>query len=538
MIDLQIAKRHIRISEDTPVTALIPKEEKAMIYACIHNGRLQDLHYRLKEGGELSFVYKGSDIADMIYERTLSFLFISAAKQLYPQQEVWVEHALSNGLFCRLKGIRAEEAIASAILQRMKEIAGRPASIKKEWVKTEEAVAFFNAQGMEEKAELLKLRKREYSSLYTLEQASDYFYGILLPDTSYLRDVQLCAYEGGFWLSAQKKMEPQPKMFAVFQEFERWGRLIGASHIAQLNSRIQKGDMNELVLMSEAMMEKQLAALAERIVQGGKKVRFILIAGPSSAGKTTFSKRLAIHLKLLGKKPLALSMDDFFKDRKDTPRLPNGDYDFECVDALDIDYFQRCLHQLLRGETAQMPRFDFPSGKRKKAHYALKLEKETILIIEGIHGLNPRISAALEEDSLFRIYINALTHLNLDEHNRIPTADYRLIRRIARDHRFRGWSAAETIRLWKNVTDSEERYIYPYQEEADAVFNSSMIYELPLLKQIVVPLLKEIGPKQKEYLEANRICKLLEYFVDGASDAIPRNSIFAEFIGNSIFDVN
>ena len=526
------------VPEGTLAFSLLSEEEQKNVYAFLYNGHLYDVGCRIIEDGDICTIPAGSDTGKKIYERTLSMLFISAVKQLYPDCEVLIEHSLSNGYFCRIKGKNLlDETCVQMIQKRMKEMVYRKCVIYKVNLPLQKAVALFKKAKKEDKAQLFEMRNRKNVNVYTLEGVEGYFYGILLPDTSYLTHFSLRLYKGGIWLSSQDEFKKQPKMFEVFQEFERWGRLIGASNVAQLNQKILHGDMQDMVLISEAMVEKKLAELAEKIIHK-EKTKFILISGPSSAGKTTFSRRLAIHLKILGKNPVALSMDDFFRNREDTPKLPDGSYDFECIEALDIPFFQSCLKKLLQKEEVQMPLFNFQKGIREWRKVPLRLEENQILIIEGIHGLNPKITDVLPLDSVFKIYINALTHLNLDEHNPIPTKDYRLIRRIARDYQFRGWSAAQTIHLWKNVVDGEEKYIYPYQEEADAVFNSSMIYELPILKTIVVPLLNEITVSQKEYLEANRIKKLLCYFVDGESDAIPRHSILAEFIGNSVFDVN
>lgn len=525
------------IKKGTCAFSLLSKEEQKNVYAFLFNGHLHDVGYCMMEDGKLQTIDSESDTGKKIYDRTLSMLFISAVKQLYPDCEVHVEHSLSNGYFCRMEGKEhLDEKCVQMIQKRMQEMVEHKCIIHKVSMPLQKAVTFFKETNKLDKAQLFEMRNRKNVNIYSLEGIDGYFYGILLPNTTYLTHFSLRLYEGGIWLSSQEVFKNQPKMFQVFQEFERWGRLIGASNVAQLNQKILHGDMQNMVLMSETMVEKKLAQVAEKMVQK-EKIKFVLISGPSSAGKTTFSRRLAIHLKILGKNPVALSMDDFFKNREDTPKLADGSYDFECLEALDVPLLQTCLKKLLQKEEVQMPLFNFQKGKREWRKEPLRLEDNQILIIEGIHGLNPKITNALPADSVFKIYINALTHLNLDEHNPIPTKDYRLIRRIARDYQFRGWSAAQTIHLWKNVVEGEEKYIYPYQEEADAVFNSSMIYELPILKTIVLPLLNEITVDQKEYLEAHRIEKLLSYFVEGESDAIPRHSILAEFIGNSVFDV-
>ena len=535
---ITLQQKIIEITKDTPVEKLIPAEEKANVYAIVFNGMLHDVKYCLKEEVDLSFVYADSEIGKQIYERSLSFLFIAAVHRLYPKAHVCIEHALSNGLFCEVEqqGYLTPEDVFQ-IEQTMKEMTREKMAILRSVVPTKEAVAFFEACGMLHKASLLRNRHSKTSSIYHLEDVNDYFYGIMLPNTSYLTHFALRYYAPGIWLSPQEHFVNQGKMFQVFQEFEAWGKAIGVSHIAQLNQKIMEGKMDELVLMSETMVEKKLEDIAVKMLKEHAGTRFILIAGPSSAGKTTFSKRLSIHLKIHGKEPIAISMDDFYKNREDCPKLPDGSYDFESLEALDLELFNETMLKLLHNLPARMPHFNFKTGKREWRE-TLCMQQDQLLIIEGIHGLNPTTSAYIPDSAKFRIYINALTHLNLDDHNRIPTSDYRLIRRIARDYQSRGWSAAETIHSWKNVRYGEDRYIYPYQEEADAIFNSSMVYELAVLKPIVLPLLEEVDIKEEAYLEANRLHKLLDYFLTGDSSAIPRSSILAEFIGNSIFDVS
>lgn len=529
----------LTLKEGRPIFDLIQTRTDAQrIYAVVINGKLHDVNYQPAKGGTLSFVYAESEIGKMIYDRTLSFVFIAACHVLFPHSDVRMEHALSSGQYCEIKRTPfLTPHDVSQIKKKMNEIIRNKEKIHRTVMDTEDAVAYFDSIHMNYKAELLKSRKSKKSSVYHLCGCDDYFYGILLPHTGYITHFALRFYAPGCWLSAQSQFQDQRKLFHVFQEFETWGRSIGVSNVAELNRRIHQGKMDELVLMCETMMEKQLSQLAAHIVNDRPNTRFILISGPSSAGKTTFSKRLSIHLKILGLEPFAISMDDFYKNREDSPRLPDGSYDFECLEAIDLALFDETMLNLLNHIPVHMPRFNFKTGIQERAKEVTLLDEKQILIIEGIHGLNPKTSENLPMDSIFKIYINALTHLNLDEHNRIPTSDYRLIRRITRDYQSRGWSAADTISFWKNVRDGEDRYIYPYQESADAIFNTSMVYELAVLKKLTVPLLHAVPKESPQYLEANRLNKLLEYFVDGASDAIPRYSILSEFVGNSILDV-
>lgn len=537
MIQIQLAQELVEVEKGSTIQDIIGNHpRRTQIYAGVFNGKLHDIKYRLKENGILEYIYAESETGKQIYERSLNFLFIVAVKLLHPASLVFMEHALSNGQYCEIKNIPyLTPKDVDQITNKMLEMVEQDEEIHRKVVSTEDAIVYFKEKNMESKANLLCSRSSKTSSIYTLCDVDDYFYGIMLPSTAYLTHFSLRYYAPGVWLSASDILLNQTKLFQVFQEFEQWGKLIGVSNVAQLNKKILEGKMDELVLMSETMVEKKLADVANMIVKDFEHTKFILIAGPSSAGKTTFSRRLAIHLKIMGKEPMTISMDHFYRNREDCPKLEDGSYDFECLEALDLELFNGCMLKLLHKEAVRLPIFNFKTGFREWQENELCLEENQILIIEGIQGLNPETSKNLPEESKFKIYINALTHLNLDEHNRIPTSDYRLLRRIARDYQFRGWSAKETIHFWKNVKDGEDKFIYPYQEEANYIFNSSMVYELSILKGIVTPLLEVVKKEDKEYLEANRLKKLIAYFETGNGDAVPRDSIFAEFIGNSIF---
>ena len=533
-----IEKQAVMVAKDCTLLNCIKDDEKKSIYAAIVNGKLQDLRYRVNEDDHIEWVYEDSDIGKQIYERSLSFLFIAAVAKVFQDEHVIIEHALSNGLFCRLqKKAYLVVSDVARIEACMREMVAAKLEIKRHIVKTNDAITFFKQQGYAYKAELLNYRKSLESSVYELDGVYDYFYGIMLYDTSYLTHFKLRYYAPGIWLSPQSKWVNQAKLFEVFQAFEQWGRLIGITNVSQLNHMIEVGKLDEYVLMSETMAEKKLEDITCDIVTTYPNTKFIMIAGPSSAGKTTFARRLAIHLRIHGKKPLAISMDDFYHNREDCKKLADGSYDFDSLEAIDLDLFNETLLKLLHQIPVRMPIYNFKTGKREWHEKEFISSEDQIFIIEGIHGLNPQSSLCIPEDAKYKIYINALTHLNLDDHNRIPTSDYRLLRRITRDYQFRGWNASDTIRFWKNVRDAEDQYIYPYQEEANAIFNSSMVYELSVIKPIVIPLLEQVTPDCKEYLEAHRLLKLMEYFAEGRSEAIPRSSILAEFIGNSIFDV-
>lgn len=539
MIDIQINQDILKKAAPISVMDMIKDRKDAdEIYAVMYNGKLRDLRYQIKESGQLSFIYADSETGKMIYERTLHFAFIAAVKLLFPKSVVHLQHALSGGIFCEIEKqpfLCLQDV--KQIKHKMQELIDKKEEIKRSVVPTKEAVAFFKGIGMQHKASLLDTRKSKESSIYTLCDIHDYFYGIMLPHIGYLTHFSIRFYASGIWLSANHHFEDQQKLFQVFQEFERWGEMIHVSDIAQLNQAIQAGKMDELVLMSETMVEKKLGFVADDIVNHHPNTKFILIAGPSSAGKTTFSRRLSIHLKILGKKPLPISMDNFYKNREDCPVLPDGNYDFDSLEALDLELFNDAMLKLMHKEPVYLPIFNFKTGMREWENNPTVLDEDQILIIEGIHGLNPKTSAYIPPDAKYKIYINALTHMNLDSHNRIPTSDYRLIRRIARDYSSRGWDAKSTISFWKNVRDNEDKFIYPFQEETNMIFNTSMVYELSILKKIVIPLLDQVPVNDPTYLEANRLKKLLEYFEDGDEKAVPNSSILAEFLGTSIFDV-
>ena len=528
------------LPEKTGIRELVRNQvDGDQIYAVVLNGKLHDLNYIPRQGGSLAYVRSDSEIGKMIYERTLLFVFIAAVYTLAPDAHVNIEHTLSSGQYCEVaRRPFLTPHDVSLIDAKMRDIIAAKTKITRLVMDTKTVIDHFRKQGMTNKAELLACRKSKKSSLYSLCGCEDYFYGILLPDAGYVTHFALRYYAPGVWLSPQPYFVNQQKMFKVFQEYEHWGKAIGVSNVAQLNQKIAQGKMDELVLMCETMMEKQLTKLAAEIVEKRPATKFILIAGPSSAGKTTFSKRLAIHLKILGVESEPISMDDFYKNREDTPKLPDGSYDFESIHAIDLKLFEDTMRKLQQRLPVKMPHFNFKTGLSETSDRTICLKENQVLIMEGSHGLNPYISEALSADAVFKIYINALTHLNLDEHNRIPTSDYRLIRRITRDHQTRGWSAADTISFWPNVRNGEDRNIYPYQESADYIFNTSMVYELAVLKKLALPLLNDVKKDSDQYLEANRLKKLLAYFADGASDAIPRYSILAEFVGNSILDVS
>lgn len=540
MIKIICDQQTISTEAGKSIAQLIATNEDAhTIYAGLFNGKLHDLRYQLNEDGNLILIKANSTTGKQIYERTLNFVFVAAVKSVFKDAQVHMQHALGKGQFCKIDANRKlTKQDIKKIKHAMDTFIKNKELIHRYVQSTQRAIDFFKTHQLPEKADLLAQRQSKLSSIYRISDFVEYFYGIMLPDASYINEFILELYKDGIWIGSSEPFIEQPKLFSVYQSFEAWGKLMQVSNVTQLNEQIAKGNMNNLVLMSETKVESSLIELARGIMQQDKQLKIILISGPSSAGKTTFSKRLALHLQIYGKRSITLSMDNFYKNREDSPRLADGTFDFEGLDALDLELFQECILNLIAHKKIRLPIFNFLSGIREWETVETQVRENDILIIEGIHGLNSQVSQLFPKESVFKIYINALTHLNIDEHNRIPTSDYRLIRRIARDFQSRSWSASQTIHFWKNVKESEDRNIYPYQENADAIFNSSMVYELSILKKIVQPLLEKIKPGEREYLEANRLNKLLVYFKEGIADAIPRHSILAEFLGNSIFNIS
>ena len=425
----------------------------------------------------------------------------------------------------------------------MKDLIWADIPIEKESVSTDIAIKRFAAQGMTDKVRLFQYRRVSAANLYSIEDYEDYHYGYMVPSTGYIKCFDLILYSAGFVLQLPTMEEPeelapfaaQKKLFKVLKESEDWSTMLGVDTVGALNDAIAEGDIGDLMLVQEALQEKKIAEIAERIEREGKKI--VLIAGPSSSGKTTFSHRLSIQLRAHGMHPHPIALDDYFVNRADTPRDANGKYDFECIEAIDMKQFNEDMSKLLAGERVELPTFNFHTGMREYKGDFKQLNTGDVLVIEGIHGLNPKMSEQLPDDSKFKIYISALTSLNIDQHNRISTTDGRLIRRIVRDARTRGNTARMTIDMWNSVRRGEEKNIFPFQEEADVMFNSALLYELSVIKQYAEPLLFAIPHDAPEYLEAKRLLKFLDYFLAISGESVPNNSILREFIGGSCFHV-
>lgn len=513
------------------------------------DGKLEELTKTLKQDCALEPVWFMDKPGYNSYRRSASFMMMKAIYDLYSKEEIGtvrVMFAIGSGLFCSLSGkVKPDDTFTKNVEKRMRELVEKEIPIRKDVINTQDAIARFLEYGMKDKAELFRYRRASKVNIYSIGEFEDYYYGYMVPNTSYLKWFSLVPYEDGFVLQFPKRTKPglvgsvefSKKVFNVMHRTEDWGKMLELSTVGELNNLISKGNLSEMILVQEALQEKQIGDIAGMIAKDPSK-RIIMIAGPSSSGKTTFSHRLSVQLRAHGLKPHPIACDNYFVERVDTPKDENGKYNFECLGAMDLELFNDQMNRLLRGETVEIPKFNFVTGQKEyKGKQILTLGKEDVLVIEGIHCLNDALSYALPIESKFKIYISALTMLNIDEHNRIPTTDGRLIRRMIRDARTRGSSAANTIDMWPSVRKGEEENIFPYQESADVVFNSALIYELAVLKQYAEPLLFGITQDDPAYIEAKRLLKFLDYFVGVDSNLIPNNSILREFIGGSCFRV-
>ena len=512
------------------------------------NGRLKELHKTLKENCRLSLVTTGDAIGQKTYRRSATLLLLKALYHVAGGErirKVVLHYSVGEGYYYTIQGdVQITEEFLQKVKNYMQELVKKKVPIIKRSVKLNEAIRLFHQHGMYDKEKLFRYRRVSRVNLYSLAGFEDYYYGFMTWHTGYLKYFDLIPYDEGFVLlmpSLDKPEElprfvPSPKIFRIQKESEFWGEMLNVASVGDLNDFTCQGGIQKMILIAEAWQEGRISSIAKEIIRR-RDVKFVMIAGPSSSGKTTFSHRLSIQLAAHGMKPHPIAVDNYFVNREDTPLDEEGKKNYECLEAIDVELFNRDMTALLQGEEVELPRFDFVDGKRVYKGDFLRLDSDDILVIEGIHGLNDKLSYSLPRENKFKIYISALTQLNVDEHNRIPTTDGRLIRRMIRDMRTRGTSARETIARWPSVRRGEEENIFPYQEEADEMFNSALIYELAVLKLYVEPLLFQIRPEEPEYYEAKRLLKFLDYFVGVPSDDIPKNSILREFIGGSCFDV-
>ncbi len=522
--------------------------EHQIVLVSLNGNRLQELRRTLERDCRIEFVTTAQQIGHETYRRSMSFLLVKAVHDVGGHENVErvrIHFSVSKGYYCTIEGnVTLDHAFLTDVTRRMQELSKAAIPIQKHSMRTSEAVELFHRHGMYDKERLFEYRRSSSVNVYTINEFDDYYYGYMVPDTSYLKYFSLHLYDEGFVLQMPTMeepekvpaFEPQKKLFQVLKESVSWGDLQDIETVGALNDRITKDDMQEAVLVQEAQQERQIGEIAKQIAQH-PNVKMVLIAGPSSSGKTTFSHRLSIQLRVNGMTPHPIAVDNYFVDREQTPRDQDGNYNFECLEAIDIARFNRDMQALLNGEEVYLPIFNFKTGKRMESSKPKRLESRDILVIEGIHCLNPRLTEMLDDANKFKIYISALTQLNIDEHNRIPSTDGRLIRRIVRDARTRGTSASGTIAMWKSVRSGEEKNIFPFQEEADVMFNSSLLYELAVLKQYVEPLLFGVDKQSPEYTEAKRLLKFFDYFVGIGSEFIPTNSLLREFIGGGCFQV-
>ena len=511
------------------------------------NGKLQELHKHVKEC-QLHFVTAREKPGMSAYQRSATLLMLKAFYSVVGAEnleKIVVDFSVGKGVFVEPRGnVTVTPELLARVKEKMHEYVARKIPIMKRSVSTEDAIDLFYSHKMYDKARLFRYRMVSRVNVYSIDGFEDYYYGYMVQNTSYIRYFDLLPYHYGFVLmlpnmSDPKKIPPfvpQEKLFAVLAESSRWGRLARLENVGALNEAVSRGEMPHLILIQEALQEKKIAEIAAA-VSARRNVKFVMIAGPSSSGKTTFAHRLSIQLEAIGLKPHPIEVDNYFVNRVDSPRDADGNYNYEVLECLDVELFNRDMTSLLNGEEVELPYYNFKKGVREYHGNRLRLGEEDLLVIEGIHCLNDRLSHSLPKESKYKIYISALTQLNVDEHNRIPTTDGRLLRRMVRDARTRGASAQDTIRMWPSVRRGEEENIFPYQEEADAMFNSALIYELAVLKQYAQPLLFRIPRSSEEYLEAKRLLKFLDYFIGVSSEDIPKNSILREFIGGSCLDV-
>lgn len=512
------------------------------------NNKVESLDFRVYYNKDVEFLDITSASGMRTYVRSLCFVLVKAVEELYPEGSISLEHPVSKGYYCNLhldRGIGLDDVMR--IKQKMQEIIHADIPYLRMECHTEEVVRLFRQRGMLDKAKLLETSGQLYSYYYRLGDTVDYYYGSLVPSTGYLHLFDLVKYYDGLLLRIPSRNNPnkleelvkQEKMLEVFQEYHRWNQILGISTVGDFNIACNSGHATDLINVSEALQEKKIAHIADEIThrnENGERVKLVLISGPSSSGKTTFSKRLSIQLMTNGMRPYPISLDDYFVNREDTPLDENGKHDFESLYALDLPFFEKQLKALLAGEEVELPRFNFTTGKREMSEKKLRVDEHMILILEGIHALNPALTPNIPAANKYKIYVSALTTILLDNHNYIPTTDNRLLRRIIRDYKYRNYSAEETIARWPSVRAGEDKWIFPYQEYADAMFNSALLFELAVLKENVEPVLRKVPNSCPEYSEAHRLLRFLSYFTPVQDKELPPTSLLREFLGGSSFN--
>jgi len=542
----------IKIRKGSSLDALLkrlPPRERVPVAATV-NGALQELDYQLYIDSAVKWVDYNSNLGWRIYQRSLIFLLLLAVKELYPDRQLWVSHSLSEGLFCRLDG--GEKPITpsqvKALQNKMQEYVNQDIKFERSMVSLSDAVAYFRTHGNEKKAELIEARKEEYLALYTAGGISEYFFGLMSTRAGLLTQFALIPFEHGFVLRlpARRYLGCRDRsrivahqLHATLEKYGEWSTLMGIQTVSDLNQVVRAGEreFTDLVLVSENLYERSLRDISDQVMEDFPTARLIMLAGPSSSGKTTSAKRLSIEFRTIGIKPVMISLDDYFVDRDKTPLDKEGKPDYEGLAALDLELFQINMRALLAGFDAALPRYNFKTGKSEPEYRYIKLEDDQVLIVEGIHALNEKLLAGIPPEMVRKVFVSALTQLNLDSYTTVSASDNRLIRRMVRDMQFRGMSPIATLEYWDEVRKGEHHNIFPWQERADFFINSALIYELPVLRPLIEDSLSAITPDQSCYLEARRMLRLIRYFAPAPADIIPRTSILQEFIGQSIFDV-
>ena len=508
------------------------------------NNQVKSLSHSVYTSRVIDFFDASTIYGYTLYDRSLCFLLYKAVKDLYPQEEILIKHSISGGKFCEFENpdFVVDDAVVSAIEQQMQKLVAADIPFVRNKMLTEEAIALYEEHAMWDKQKLLKNRNIFYTSVYQLEDTINYFFGCMVPSTGYLTCFNLLKYETGLLLKLPSRKSPYklsnmilaPKLFHIIKEHKEWSRIMEVPYVGDLNALIQSKHTTDLLLMSEALQEKKLISIADDI-KSRQDVKMVLISGPSSSGKTTSCRRLSVQLGVLGYKPVQISADNYFVERDLTPKDVHGNYDFEHINALDLPLFNQQLSDLIAGKEVETPVFDFQQGKKIWKGNTMKLEKNSVIVIEGIHCLNPLLTQKIDQNLVYKVFVSALTSLAMDKHNPIHSNDNRLIRRIVRDYNYRAYSAQQSLQRWSSVRDGEERWIFPFQENADAMFNSAMLCELSLFKRHAIPLLEQVPENVSERTEAARLIKLLNYFLEIADDAVPHYSILREFFGGSVF---
>jgi uridine kinase len=551
MVTVTIHGEHKQVEQGTTFEAIAAeyqKEYDGTIALVSANGKIRELFKKVTRDCEIEFFTLKDSVGHKSYIRAAKMLFLKSMSDVFgaaAARKTCVEFSIGRGLYINTLGtVEATRENARRIKDRMGELVEAGTPFLKRSYPLDDAIDLFRRKGMEDKVKLFRFRMGSTVNVYEMEGYYDYYYGYMLPNAGYIRWYDVIPYEEGFMLVLPSESRPttlEPftesrKLFDTMESAKGWGRTAGIETVGDLNEQICSGSVSDLILVQEAKQERMIGEIAKDIA-GRENVKFVMIAGPSSSGKTSFSHRLSIQLRTLGKVPHPIALDNYFVNREQTPRDEKGDYNFECLEAIDVKLFNENMVRLLAGERVELPAFNFKIGQREYRGDYLELGEDDILVIEGIHGLNEKMSYALPEESKYKIYISALTTLNIDAHNRIPTTDGRLLRRMVRDARTRGSSAQRTIQMWPSVRRGEEENIFPFQEEADAMFNSALVYELAMLKTFAEPLLFQIPKGEPEYYEAKRLLKFLDYFLGVPSESLPNNSICREFVGGSCFNV-